>query len=143
MGVERKITAVSFTADSIIIGTESGQIIKLDANTGEQQQSFSVLQNEPITSLSHFTGIKDSNIFLATVDHNQLFLIQESSGTCEQIVLGTHTNPEEYAGETISDVHISDNALYFTCALPERSLLVAYNFDRVTLKASPAKEISE
>jgi len=38
VGVERKITAVSFTADSIIIGTESGQIIKLDANTGEQQQ---------------------------------------------------------------------------------------------------------
>jgi WD40 repeat protein len=83
--VDAHITAVAFTEEDVLIGTASGKICRLNGKTGKSMQTFSVVRNKPVTSLTRFTGIKEVNVFLATIDNNRLFLVKEKGGKTEEI----------------------------------------------------------
>ena len=55
--VDAEITTVAFTGEDVIVGTKSGKICRLNATTGKQQRSFTLVKNKPVTGLVRFTGI--------------------------------------------------------------------------------------
>ena len=127
----------------MVVGTSVGKIITYDAVSGDREEnSFQAAGPEQsITKLISLQSIPDSDVFLMTVDDQEIFVYDFEKADTKEVDFGD--DGQDFVGNKIASIQVSSNNKFFMIGIPSKRALGWFGLNRVHFQTRPLKWITK